>query len=111
MSIQEMTNKKSELDRSLDIYLKAAHGEDSEQTPLTELLLKIGKLAKDVGETVPTIRFWTKEGLIEITDVTDSNYALYSPETVKRIREIQRLKEQRLTVAEIKSMLERQSWG
>jgi DNA-binding transcriptional MerR regulator len=68
--------------------------------------LKIGKLAKDVGETVPTIRFWTKEGLIEITDVTDSNYALYSPETVKRIREIQRLKEQRLTVAEIKSMLE-----
>jgi hypothetical protein len=30
MSIQEITNKKSELDRSLDIYLKAAHGEDSE---------------------------------------------------------------------------------
>jgi len=94
------------VDRSLDIYLKAARGEDAEQPPLTSSLLKIGQLAKQAGETVPTIRHWTKEGLLEISDLTDSNYSLYSPESLPRIREIQKLKEQRLTLAEIKLKLD-----
>ncbi|WP_341754618.1 Fic family protein [Candidatus Tisiphia endosymbiont of Dioctria rufipes] len=93
------------VNRSLDIYLKAANGVNSSDVVLSEKLLKIGELAKAVSETVPTIRFWTKEGLLEIADVTKSRYQLYSPEMIEQCIEIQRLKKQKLTLNEIKDML------
>ena len=91
------------VDRSLTIYLKAAKGETAE--PENETLLKIGQLAKVVGETVPTIRFWTKEGLLEIAETTDSGYQLYAPEMIAQAGKIQQLKSQRHTLREIKELL------
>lgn len=91
--------------RSLDIYLKAATGKDPSGAAQPEKLLKIGGLAKAVNETVPTIRFWTKEGLLEVADVTKSRYQLYAREMIGRCMEIQRLKKQRLTLSEIKERL------
>jgi hypothetical protein len=41
-------------------------------------LLKIGELAKLTNETKPMIRFWTKEGLLGVTDKTQGGYALES---------------------------------
>jgi DNA-binding transcriptional MerR regulator len=67
--------------------------------------MKIGALAKAVGVTVPTIRFWTAEKLLEVADVTASGYQLYSPEMIARCELIRSLKEQRLTLAEIKRRL------
>ncbi|MDD9334999.1 MAG: Fic family protein [Rickettsiaceae bacterium] len=93
------------VNRSLDIYLKAANFVNSSDVVLSEKLLRIGKLAKAVSETVSTIRFWTKEGLLEIADVTKSRYQLYSPEMIEQCIEIQRLKKQKLTLNEIKNML------
>ncbi|MFU7501294.1 MAG: Fic family protein [Candidatus Tisiphia sp.] len=93
------------VNRSLDIYLKAANSVNSSDVVLSEKLLRIGKLAKVVNETVSTIRFWTKEGLLEIADVTKSRYQLYSPEMIEQCIEIQRLKTQKLTLNEIKDML------
>ncbi|WP_375331123.1 Fic family protein [Candidatus Tisiphia endosymbiont of Oplodontha viridula] len=93
------------VNRSLDIYLKAANSVNSSDIVLSEKLLRIGKLAKAVNETVSTIRFWTKEGLLEIADVTKSRYQLYSPEMIEQCIEIQRLKKQKLTLNEIKDML------
>ncbi|UCM93288.1 Fic family protein [Candidatus Tisiphia endosymbiont of Melanophora roralis] len=93
------------VNRSLDIYLKAANSVNSSDVVLSEKLLRIGKLAKAVNETVSTIRFWTKEGLLEIADVTKSRYQLYSPEMIEQCIEIQRLKTQKLTLNEIKDML------
>ena len=94
------------VDRSLNIYLKAIKGDDA--APLDnddQALLKIGAIAKQSGETVPTIRYWTKEGLLHVTEHTASNYALYAPETLQRIQHIQALKKERFTLKEIKTQL------
>lgn len=90
------------VDRSLDIYLKAANGEDAEQ-PESDMLLKIGELAKQTGESNSTIRHWTKEGLLEVAEVTEAGYQLYAPDMAHRIKQIHALKEQRLTLQEIKN--------
>lgn len=92
------------VDRSLDIYLKSLVGEDAEHTQDTRLL-KIGELAKEVGENNSTIRHWTKEGLLEVADITESGYQLYAPEMIERIREIHALKKRRLTLQEIKDKI------
>lgn len=93
------------VERSLDICLKAAAGEDAEPEPSDEFL-KIGQLARKVGESNSTIRHWTKEGLLSVVDVTPAGYQLYAPEAVDRVKRIHELKGQRLTLGEIKAMLD-----
>jgi len=88
------------VDRSLDIYLKAIEGKESK--PESEKLLKIGELAKATNKTVPTIRHWTKEGLLQVAEVTESGYQMYSKEIIERVKEIQEMKEKRMTLEEIK---------
>lgn len=92
------------VDRSLDIYLKASVGEDAEPAD-SDQLLKIGELAKQVGESNSTIRHWTKEGLLQVADVTEAGYQLYALDMIERIKQIHALKEQRLTLQEIKEKL------
>ncbi len=94
------------VNRSLDIYLDAL--EDKKQKLVMEKkpLLKIGELAKLVNETVPTIRYWTKVGLLEVVKYTPGGYQLYNPDAVKianNIRTFQNTK--RLTLTEIKKEL------
>lgn len=93
------------VNRSLDIYLKAVNEEDPEDIGDDETLLKIGALAARTGETVATIRFWTKENLLQIAETTPSNYALYSVEMIARCTRIQELKAKRYTLAEIYKIL------
>ena len=93
------------VDRSLDIYLKAIKGEDLTPVDDHQEFFKIGAIAKQSEETVPTIRYWTKEGLLSIAELTASNYALYAPETLSRIKQIQAFKKQRFTLSEIKDRL------
>ena len=94
------------VDRSLNIYLKAIKGEDIQPTEEAQELVKIGAIAKLSEETVPTIRYWTKEGLLNIAELTESNYALYNTaETLARIQQIQALKKERFTLNEIKLKL------
>ena len=92
------------VNRSLDIYLRAARGEDAE-VEVDDSLLKIGELAKRTGENNSTIRYWTKEGLLEVAEVTESGYQLYSPEMIKRVEQIYFLKKERLTLQEIKERI------
>ena len=92
------------IERSLDIYLKALSGAPDSQSPEGKLL-KIGQLAKLAGLTNSTIRFWTKEGLLEIANVTNSGYQLYNPDMFERIKRIHVLKEKRYTLQEIKALL------
>ena len=94
-------------DRSLDIYLKAASGE-SVFTGDEGRYLKIGELAKQVKESNSTIRHWTKEGLLEVAEITKAGYQLYAPDMAQRIRQIHALKEQRLTLQEIKQRISRE---
>ena len=86
------------VDRSLDIYLKAAEGK-TDTGDNDGLLLKIGELAKLVNQRNSTIRHWTKEGLLEIAEITDAGYQLYAQEMIERIRLINELKSRRLTLS------------
>ena len=94
--------------RSLDIYLNAVTGKDEKQPSKTtsSSLLRIGQLAKQTGESNATIRYWTKEGLLHVTDTTTSGYQLYDTSMIKRIKKIRKLQSQRYTLKEIKEKLE-----
>jgi Fic family protein len=93
----------SAVNRSLNIYLKAIEGKESE--PESEKLLKIGELAKATNQTVPTIRHWTKEGLLQVAEVTESGYQMFSEEMAERVKKIQEMKEERMTLEEIKGKI------
>jgi Fic family protein len=92
------------VDRSLEIYLKAAQGK-TDDTQGDQKLLKIGELANTVDESNSTIRHWTKEGLLEIAEVTEAGYQLYATDMVEQIKKIKELKEQRYSLKEIKDIL------
>jgi DNA-binding transcriptional MerR regulator len=69
-------------------------------------LLRIGQLAKETGELVTTIRFWTNEGLLGVKEYSQGGYQLYEPSMIKRVKEIRNLQnDKRLTIAEIKERL------
>ena len=101
------------VERSLDAYINAAEGKPVIPGLLGEgieiskdKLLKIGQLAKATGQTLPTIRWWTKEGLLKVAKYTDSGYLLYEPSEINRAKEIKYLQDsQRLTLSEIKEKL------
>lgn len=90
-------------ERSLDIYLKALHQEASpiQVKGKSGPLMKIGELAKRTGETVPTLRFWLKEGLISCAQRTESGYQLFDKTMIARAKQIRALQERRLTLSEI----------
>lgn len=101
------------VERSLDAYINAAEGKAILPGLMGEAiqqeegkLYKIGELAKTAGETVPAIRYWTKEGLLKVASFTKGGYALYDSSQIDRAKEIRYLQnKQRLTIAEIKEKL------
>ena len=100
------------VERSLDAYIAAAEGKAvlpnlvGEISPESDKLLKIGELAKAAGETIPTVRYWTKEGFLEVAKYTEGGYQLYDSSQIDRAKEVRYLQdEQRLTLGEIKEKL------
>jgi Fic family protein len=93
------------VDRSLEIYLKAIKGTFEDVPDNNVQLLKIGELALATQETVPTIRHWTKEGLLEVAMTTPSGYQLYDSSMINRVKKIKELKVKRYTLNEIKNLL------
>lgn len=93
------------VERSLDLYLKAVSGKEDSGEQDSDVLLKIGGLAKQVNVPNSTIRHWTKAGLLEVAETTASGYQMYSVDMIKRVKTIERLKSQRLTLDEIKDKL------
>ena len=91
------------VNRSLNIYLKAVRGETEEASPDT--LMKLGALAKSVGEPNSTIRHWVKSGLIDIAEVTPSGYQLFAHDMIVRVEQINKLKAERYSLNEIKEKL------
>lgn len=90
---------------SLNIYLKAILGEDDASAQDSDILLKIGELAKRVGVPNSTIRHWTKEGILDVSETTASGYQMYSVDMTGRIERIKQLKAKRLTLNEIRNKL------
>lgn len=91
--------------RSLEIYLKALKNQEPRMEK-EEKLLKIGELAKLTAQSVSTIRHWTREGLLEVAEVTGAGYQLYERGMVERVRKIVELKEKRrMSLGEIRGEL------
>ncbi len=98
------------VERSLDMYLDAASNKQpvlNQMNPNNAIkLLRIGELAKITGETIHTLRYWTKEGLLIVSDHTKGGYQLYDSSSVNRVNKIRELQsKKRLTLTEIKNVL------
>lgn len=100
------------VERSLDAYLNAAQGKAAlpalmgESTQHEEKLFKVGELAKLANESAPTVRFWTREGLLKVAKYSEGGYQLYDTFQIDRAKEIRHLQDkQRLTLSEIKQKL------
>ncbi len=94
------------IDRSLDIYLEAIQEKAKNKRIETKSLLKIGELARLAKVTVPTIRYWTKEGLLPVRGQTPGGYQLYGKDSLAKVKKIRSLQNnQRLTLIEIKKIL------
>jgi len=68
--------------------------------------LTIGKVAKQAGVGVETVRFYERKGLVGEPPRRASGYRQYAPEVVDRIRFIRRAKELGFTLKEIKELLD-----
>lgn len=94
------------IDRSLDTYLDAIEEKEEVSKIAGKPLLKIGELAKLTNETVPTIRYWTREGLLAVAERSPGGYQLYAQNQVSVAKKIKKLQDKRLTLEEIKKMLQ-----
>lgn len=88
--------------KSLHIYLKAFKGKPEQTQNNHDLqLLKIGELSKETHEPLPTLRYWTKIGLLNVSTTTPSGYQLYSKSQIALCKRIRALQKQRYTLDEI----------
>ncbi len=68
--------------------------------------LTIGKVAKQAGVNIDTLRYYEREGVIAEPVRNGSNYRVYSADTVLRVRFVKRAQELGFSLAEIKELLE-----
>jgi MerR family transcriptional regulator, copper efflux regulator len=68
-------------------------------------LFKIGEIAAQLQISPRTIDYYTKLGLIQPAKRTETNYRLYGVETLQQIKRIEWLKQQKLSLEEIKDHL------
>jgi len=67
--------------------------------------LTIGKLAKEVGLGVETLRYYERRGLVAPRKRTASGYRLYDPEALRRLRFIRRAQALGFSLDEIAELL------
>jgi MerR family transcriptional regulator, copper efflux regulator len=66
---------------------------------------RIGQVAKHAGVTVETIRFYEGQELIPEPRRTESGYRVYTSETIRRVRFIQRAKALGFSLKDIHALL------
>src|SRR6266545_3387988 len=69
-----------------------------------EEIESIGELAKSVGLTTRTLRYWEEVGIIESMQRPDGATRGYTPYYVRRIKFIMKLKELGLTIKELQEL-------
>lgn len=95
-------------DHSFDVFLKMVSGKSHQINKPARGLLKIGQVAKMTGNTVPTIRFWTNEGLLTVKAYSQGGYQLYDKSMVEKANQIRQLQQHdRLSIKELKKRLAR----
>ncbi|HUP88979.1 MAG TPA: heavy metal-responsive transcriptional regulator [Longimicrobiales bacterium] len=73
--------------------------------------LTIGKLAASSGMTVQTVRFYEREGLLEVPARNSSGYRNYEESAAERLHFIKRAQELGFTLKEIRDLIELQVGG
>jgi Fic family protein len=94
------------IERSLNIFIKAVKGEAMPVIKTRESLIKIGELAEETGESLSTLRYWVKRGLLEVGDTAESGYQFFDKSEIEKCKLIRRLQNQRLTLEEVQKRLE-----
>lgn len=94
------------VNRGLETYIRALTVHKIEDADDEPYFLRIGQLAKESGERVSTLRYWTNLGLLETAGKTSADYTLYSSEVLPKIKRLKELKEQRYTLEEIRRKLQ-----
>ncbi len=67
--------------------------------------MTIGKLAKEVGVNIETVRYYERRRLLTPTDRKPSGYRLYDGEALKRLRFIRNAQALGFTLHEIRELL------
>jgi len=67
--------------------------------------MRISELAKQVGLTAATIRFYEQKGLIDKPARSDANYRRYSAESIKQCDFIQRCRSLGIGLTEIRRLM------
>ena len=67
-------------------------------------IIAIGDLAKSLGLTTRTLRYWEEVGIIESEERSDGAARGYSPYFVRRIRFIMKLKDMGLSIKEMQDL-------
>ncbi|MBO4520611.1 MAG: Fic family protein [Alphaproteobacteria bacterium] len=93
------------VNRALELHLNTAQKKEVNEVEHDPYFLRIGQLAKECGERVSTLRYWTSMGLLETAGKTSADYTLYSSDILPRIRRLKELKDQRYTLGEIRRKL------
>ncbi len=70
-----------------------------------EKRLTIGKLAELADVSANAVRFYEREGLMQVPAKTDSGYRLYDSQAVQRLRFIKQAQHCGFTLAEIQTLL------
>ncbi len=71
----------------------------------------IGRLAKQAGVGIDTVRFYERRGLLPEPERTASGYRLYQSDSIDRIRFVRRAKQLGFTLDEIENLLILQDQG
>jgi len=67
--------------------------------------LKIGRVAREAGVNIQTVRYYERRGLVSPEGYRDSGYRLYTDEAVRKIRFIKNAQELGFTLDEIARLL------
>jgi len=74
-------------------------------------MLTVAEIAKRSGVSAHTVRYYVRENLITPTAQTKSNYRLFNPQDVIRLRFIRMAKMLGFTLSEIRQILEHAQLG
>ncbi|MDP6437304.1 MAG: MerR family transcriptional regulator [Gammaproteobacteria bacterium] len=80
-------------------------------TPANPSRLTIGRLSRQAGVGIDTVRFYERRGLLPSPARSASGYRLYGEDTIARIRFIRRAKGLGFTLDEIETLLRLQDQG
>ena len=72
---------------------------------MEQQMMKIGAVATGAAVNIQTVRYYERRGLLPKPPRTESNYRLYSEDTVRRVRFVKRAQELGFTLKEIKELL------